>query len=69
LAALQPGTTITLALAPGGAATQVRFSVNGGSWNTTTTKNANGQFIWNYTLDNSTSFTITAQWFDGTNWN
>jgi hypothetical protein len=68
LAALQPGDTITLAFAPGGAATKVRFRVNSGSWNETTTKNANAQFIWNYTLTNTTSFTIEAQWFDGSVW-
>lgn len=69
LNALKPGATITLAFAPGGAATKVRFNVNSGAWNETTTKNANGQFTWNYTLNNTTSFTITVQWFDGTNWN
>lgn len=69
LAALQPGQTITLAYAPGGAATQVRFQVNSEGWNQTTTKNANGQFTWPYTIENMSSFSIQAQWFDGTNWN
>lgn len=68
LNALQPGDMITLAFAPGGAATKVRFRVNAGSWNETTTKNGNGQFTWNYTLENATSFSIEAQWFDGSAW-
>lgn len=69
LAALNVGDTITLAFAPGGNATKVRFQVNSGGWNETTTKNANSQFVWDYTLANTTSFNIQAQWFDGTNWN
>ncbi|MCX6791804.1 MAG: hypothetical protein NT149_02085 [Candidatus Gottesmanbacteria bacterium] len=69
LNALQPGDMITLAFAPGGAATKVRFRVNAGAWNETTTKNANGQFTWDYTLENVTDFTIDAQWFDGSVWN
>jgi hypothetical protein len=68
LNALSPGNTITLAFAPGGAATKVRFRVNSGTWSQTTTKNANGQFIWNYTLENVTNFIIEAQWFDGSVW-
>jgi hypothetical protein len=68
LNALHPGDTITLAFAPGGAATKVRFRVNTGTWNETTTKNTNGQFIWNYTLEHATSFIIEAQWFDGSAW-
>jgi hypothetical protein len=71
LSALHVGDTITLAFAPGGAATKVRFRVNSTSdadWNETTTKNANSQFTWNYTLANTTSFNIEAQWFDGSVW-
>ncbi len=69
LTALHPGDMITLAFAPGGAATKVHLRVNAGAWNETSNKNTNGQFIWNYTLENVTSFTIEAQWFDGSVWN
>ncbi|MCX6794080.1 MAG: hypothetical protein NTY06_03165, partial [Candidatus Gottesmanbacteria bacterium] len=73
LAALQPNDVITLAFAPGGAATKVRFRVNSSSdadwWETTTRHpNNNAQFMLNYSLANTTSFTIEAQWFDGTAW-
>ncbi len=71
LAALHPGDTVTFGYAPGGSATKVRFQVNSGSWNETTSRNPNNnaQFTWTYTLDNTTNFSIAAQWFDGTNWN
>lgn len=83
LSALQPGNTITLAFAPGGAATKARFKVTSSgdagrgvtpTWNETTTKNANGQFIWDYSLSagvvesTTESFSIAAQWFDGSAW-
>lgn len=71
LTGLQPGQTITLAFAPGGAATKVRFRVNStndADWHETTTKNSNAQFTWDYTLANATSFNIEAQWFDGSAW-
>lgn len=71
LSALHVGDTITLAFAPGGAATKARFRVNSTSnadWHETTTKNANSQFTWDYTLANTTSFNIEAQGFDGRAW-
>ena len=68
LNALHVGDTITLAFAPGGAATKVHFRVNAGAWTESTTKNTNGQFTWTYTLENVTDFLIEAQWFDGTVW-
>ena len=68
LNALHVGDTITLAFAPGGAATKVHFRVNAGTWTESTTKNTNGQFTWTYTLENVTDFLIEAQWFDGTVW-
>lgn len=68
LAALQPGATITLGFIPPGSSTKVRFQVNSGGWNETTTK-VGSEFRWNYTLANISSFNIQAQWFDGTNWN
>lgn len=68
LAALTVGDTITLAFAPGGAATKVRFQVNTGGWNETTQKNASSQFTWDYTLEDTTSFNVQAQWFDGSTW-
>lgn len=77
LSALHVGDTITLAFAPGGAATKVRFAVNPSTppvdsdWHETTTRSQTnpGQFVWGYQLENTANFNIIAQWFDGTNWN
>lgn len=72
LANLTSGDVVTLAYAPGGAATKVRFRVKAGDttgdWNETTTKNASSQFVWNYTLADATNFSVEAQWFDGSAW-
>jgi hypothetical protein len=68
LAKLKPGDVITLALAPGGAATKARFRANGGTWKESTTKNANSQFVHDYTIISATNFTLEGEWFDGTNW-
>jgi len=68
LSALHVGDTITLAFVPNGAATNVRFRVNSGDWHETTTKNANSQFVWDYSLENVSNFEIEAEWFDGTSW-
>jgi len=78
LAALHPGDTITFAYSPDASATKVRFAVNPSTppvdsdWHESTTKKTyidTDFYIWNYTLADTTSFTIKAQWFDGTNWN
>ncbi len=71
LSALQPGDTITITFIPGGPITKVRFRVNSSSdadWHESTTKNANGQFVWDYTLTNTTSFFVEGQYFDGSVW-
>ncbi len=64
---LKSGDTVTLTYGPGAAATKVQFRVNNGNWNETTTKNGSGAFIWDYTLS-GTSFSIEAQYFDGSAW-
>jgi len=64
---LHEGDTVTLVYGPGADATKAQFSVNGGDWNETTTKNGSGAFTWDYTLS-GTSFSIEAQYFDGTSW-
>jgi cell division septation protein DedD len=69
LATLQSGDTITLALTPSGAATKARFRVSGGSWNETTTRNSNGEFVWDWTIPSgATTFTIDGELFNGTIW-
>ncbi len=72
LAALHPGDKVELRFtAGGGAATKVRFrinSTNDSDWIETSTKNQNSQFVLEYTLTNTPTFTIEAQWFDGSAW-
>jgi hypothetical protein len=67
---LQQGQTVTLAVTPSGPSTKARFSVDGGtSWNETTSKNGNGEYVWNWTIPlNATTFTLEGEIFDGTNW-
>jgi len=68
LAALHVGDTVTLGYTPPAASTKVQFKVNTGAWQVTTTREGS-EFRLDYTLENSTSFKIDAQWFDGSAWN
>lgn len=67
LAALKPGDDVTIGLYPPDPVSKVRFQVNNQGWNETTDQ-TDGEYYWNYTLDNTSSFHVQAQWFDGTNW-
>lgn len=68
LAGLKQGDIVTLAVA-GANATQGRIRVNGGTWNTTTTKNASDEFTVDFTIPASvTSFTIEAEVFGNGVW-
>lgn len=67
---LKNGDAVKLTYGPGAGATKARLRVNSSNdadWQETTTKNGSGAFTWDYTLS-GTSFTIQAQYFDGTNW-
>lgn len=58
---LDPGDDVVIAVT-GGNATKARVRVNGGSWNVTTTKNANGEYIYNYTIPaDVTNFTVQSE--------
>jgi hypothetical protein len=69
---LQPGDTITFALVPSGPATKAHFRVNSSSesdWHETTLKNAQNEFIWNWTVPSGvTSFNVEGESFDGSAW-
>jgi len=69
LSTLKEGDTVTLAYKPGAAPTKVRFRINSGAWNETTTKNASGEFTWDWTVPAAvTSFSIEGQYFRNSAW-
>ncbi|KKU88771.1 MAG: hypothetical protein UY16_C0002G0043 [Candidatus Gottesmanbacteria bacterium GW2011_GWA2_47_9] len=68
LAALKQGDVVTLAVA-GANASQGRIRVNGGDWNTTSTKNTSDEFTVDFTIPgNITSFTIEAEVYGNGVW-
>lgn len=60
---LQAGDKIVLA-ASGDKTTKAHFRVNGGTWTESSTKNANGEYVLDFTIPTAvTNFTIEAEIF------
>lgn len=69
LTTLRPGDEVVLAVKGNLNPTKAHFRVNGGAWNETTTKNANDEFTWAYTIiDGVTDFVIEGEVFTNGAW-
>lgn len=69
LTTLRPGDEVVLAVKGNLSPTKAHFRVNGGAWTETTTKNANNEFTWSYTIaDGVTDFVIEGEVFTNGAW-